>query len=92
MLELGYLSNEKDDIALLSPQWRDKAVSRMTEAIAAFFSERGEAADVTGVDADPVGTVPGESLNPGGGAPNSDPLIGKTSLQGAPANHAGISR
>ncbi len=92
LLELGYLSNEKDDIALLSPQWRDKAVSRMTEAIAAFFSERGEAADVTGVDADPVGTVPGELLNPGGGAPNSDPLIGKTSLQGAPANHAGISR
>ena len=38
LVELGYLSNEKDEMALTSPEWRDKASSRMAEAIEAFFA------------------------------------------------------
>ncbi len=41
LLELGYLSNQKDDLALTSPEWRDQASSRVAEAIEAFFSARG---------------------------------------------------
>jgi N-acetylmuramoyl-L-alanine amidase len=92
LLELGYLSNEKDDIALLSPQWRDKAVTKMTEAIAAFFSERGKAADFTNADTGPARTLPAKSLRPGGDTPKSDPSTSKTALQGAPAEPAGIAR
>ncbi|WP_084143453.1 N-acetylmuramoyl-L-alanine amidase [Methylocapsa acidiphila] len=44
LLELGYLSNEKDHLALNSPEWREQASSRVVEAIEAFFSERGVAA------------------------------------------------
>jgi N-acetylmuramoyl-L-alanine amidase len=51
LLELGYLSNEKDDVALTSPAWREKAVARMTEAVAAFFAERGDPADLAGAAA-----------------------------------------
>jgi N-acetylmuramoyl-L-alanine amidase len=92
LLELGYLSNEKDDIALLSPQWRDKAVSRMIEAIAAFFSERGRATGFTNADADPAGTPADDSLRPAGGAPKSDPPISKTAFKGAPADPTRIAR
>ena len=53
LLELGYLSNEKDDLALTSPAWREKAVARMTEAVAAFFAERGDPADLAGKDQAP---------------------------------------
>jgi N-acetylmuramoyl-L-alanine amidase len=41
LLELGYLSNEKDGLALSSPEWRDKAANRVAEAIEAFFAARG---------------------------------------------------
>ncbi|MEJ0094459.1 MAG: N-acetylmuramoyl-L-alanine amidase [Methylocella sp.] len=60
LVELGYLSNEKDDIALTSPDWRDKASSRMAEAIEAFFAARGETAIFAPEDKDqaPVGTIP----------------------------------
>lgn len=44
LLELGYLSNEKDDLALNSPEWREKASSRVAEAIEAFFVDRGAVA------------------------------------------------
>ena len=57
LLELGYLSNEKDDLALTSPAWRDKAVSRMTEAIAAFFADRGDGANLAGKDQAPAGAT-----------------------------------
>jgi N-acetylmuramoyl-L-alanine amidase len=53
LLELGYLSNEKDDLALTSPEWREKAVARMAEAIAAFFVERGDSANLAVKDQAP---------------------------------------
>lgn len=61
LLELGYLSNEKDDLALTSPEWRDKATSRVAEAIEAFFSARG------GVGPTPSGEkdqAPSENITP----------------------------
>ncbi|PNG25199.1 N-acetylmuramoyl-L-alanine amidase [Methylocella silvestris] len=60
LLELGYLSSAKDDAALSSPQWREKAVGRMSEAIAAFFADRGEASGVPAnatEDPAPVGSL-----------------------------------
>jgi len=60
LLELGYLSNEKDGLALTSAQWRDKASSQVAEAIKAFFSARQSGATVTKTDPDwaPVGKIP----------------------------------
>lgn len=40
LLELGYLSNTNDAAALTSEDWRDKATSRMAEAIEAYFADR----------------------------------------------------
>ena len=37
LLELGYLSSEKDLSRLTSPQWREQAASKTTEAINAYF-------------------------------------------------------
>jgi N-acetylmuramoyl-L-alanine amidase len=60
LLELGYLSNEKDGLALASAQWRDKASSQVAEAIEAFFAARESGATVTKTDPDraPVGKIP----------------------------------
>ena len=60
LLELGYLSNEKDGLALTSAQWRDKASSQVAEAIKAFFAARESGATVTKTDADraQVGKIP----------------------------------
>ena len=60
LLELGYLSNEKDGLALTSAQWRDKASSQVAEAIEAFFAARESGATVTKTDPDraPVGKIP----------------------------------
>ncbi len=60
LLELGYLSNEKDGLALTSAQWRDKASSQVAEAIKAFFSARESGATLTKTDPDqaPVGKIP----------------------------------
>ncbi|MDO9442679.1 MAG: N-acetylmuramoyl-L-alanine amidase [Beijerinckiaceae bacterium] len=40
LLELGYLSSEKDMAALMKPQWREKAAGAMVEAIDKFFAPR----------------------------------------------------
>ena len=40
LLELGYLSNTNDAAALTSDDWRDKATTRMAEAIEAYFADR----------------------------------------------------
>lgn len=37
LLELGYLSSEKDLTRLTSPQWREQAALKLTEAIRVFF-------------------------------------------------------
>jgi N-acetylmuramoyl-L-alanine amidase len=41
LLELGYLSNEKDASALNSQDWRDKTTSQVADAIENFFAARG---------------------------------------------------
>jgi len=40
LLELGYLSNEKDSAALLKSEWRAQAASAMVRAVDAFFQPR----------------------------------------------------
>ena len=46
LLELGYLSSEKDLARLNSPQWRDRAAEKAAEAIAGFFAARSREARV----------------------------------------------
>jgi len=97
LLELGYLSNEKDDLALTSPVWREKAVSRMTDAIAAFFAERGDAADLAVKDQAPAAAAPDAGAAPPAGGDRS---AGRSVVQGnsqanqqaAPAAVAGSSQ
>lgn len=40
LLELGYLSNEQDESALTSDQWRSKVTEAIVESIGAFFAKR----------------------------------------------------
>ncbi|MET0599476.1 MAG: N-acetylmuramoyl-L-alanine amidase [Mesorhizobium sp.] len=40
LVELGYLSNAKDEAQLIDPDWRDKAAERISAAIALFAAER----------------------------------------------------
>jgi N-acetylmuramoyl-L-alanine amidase len=40
LLELGYLSNPKDEAQLRDPRWRGKAVERISAAISGFANER----------------------------------------------------
>lgn len=46
LLELGYLSSEKDLARLTSPEWRDHAAEKTAEAVAAFFAARSREARV----------------------------------------------
>jgi len=41
LLELGYLSNEKDVAAFNSSDWREQTTSRVADAIESFFAARG---------------------------------------------------
>jgi N-acetylmuramoyl-L-alanine amidase len=43
LLELGYLTNQKDDLALSSAEWREAAAARVAEAITAYFVARENA-------------------------------------------------
>ncbi len=49
LLELGYLSSEKDAQAMASPEWRDKATQAVARSVEAFFADpgarQGEAVD-----------------------------------------------
>jgi N-acetylmuramoyl-L-alanine amidase len=40
LLELGYLTNPKDEKLLKSAEWRGKVAQRMARAVDAFFSQR----------------------------------------------------
>lgn len=40
LLELGYLTNPKDEKLLKSAQWREKVAERMARAVETFFSQR----------------------------------------------------
>ena len=57
LLELGYLSNQEDGLALNSARWRDTASSQVAEAIEAFFSARESTATMTKTDQVPVGKI-----------------------------------
>ena len=49
LIELGYLSSEKDLARLTSPQWRDKAAAAAMAAVDAYFADRErQAATVAG--------------------------------------------
>lgn len=52
LLELGYLSNQKDGKALNSVEWREKTSSQVAEAVQAFFSARESSTAVTKADPD----------------------------------------
>ncbi len=41
LVELGYLSNAKDEELLQSDEWRDKAAASIAKAVTAFVAERG---------------------------------------------------
>jgi N-acetylmuramoyl-L-alanine amidase len=43
LVELGYVSNAKDEAQLLSADWRGKAAQSITNAIALFASARAGA-------------------------------------------------
>jgi N-acetylmuramoyl-L-alanine amidase len=43
LVELGYLSNPKDEAQLSDPEWRSKAVGRISAAVARFADERAGA-------------------------------------------------
>ena len=64
LLELGYLSSERDLATLTTPQWREKAANGVARAIEGFFHSRsaGESAK-TASEGDPFGTLaaPGRS-------------------------------
>lgn len=45
LLELGYLSNEKDVAALTSAEWRGSAAASIAQSIDAFFAARGRVQD-----------------------------------------------
>ncbi len=88
LLELGYLSNEKDDLTLSSPSWREKAVGRMTEAINAFFAERSDVAKLSAAEKvlGPAGAAPPPSpppLNAGINRQDDDQPTGKIAPQGS---------
>lgn len=38
LLELGYLSNSKDSLAINSPEWREKAADKVKDAVENFFA------------------------------------------------------
>jgi N-acetylmuramoyl-L-alanine amidase len=52
LLELGYLSNSADSLALNSPEWRDRASGEVVQAIEAFFASREKNAPMTTADPD----------------------------------------
>lgn len=41
LVELGYLSNPKDEEQLRSAEWREKAATSISKAVAAFVAQRG---------------------------------------------------
>jgi N-acetylmuramoyl-L-alanine amidase len=87
LLELGYLSNEKDELALSSPAWREKAVSRMAEAIATFLTERGGAGSLLAAKAQaPAGAAPPSPSDAGVPRREEDPPTGTIGPRGAPQN------
>jgi N-acetylmuramoyl-L-alanine amidase len=58
LLELGYLSSDRDLSSLTAPLWRDKATAAMARAIEGFFRARGlEDPARTAAGGDPFGAL-----------------------------------
>ena len=70
LLELGYLSSERDLATLTTPQWREKAANVVARAVEGFFRSRnvGESAKPT-AEGDPFGALTAPK-----GAPSRDAL------------------
>ncbi|MBL8586944.1 MAG: N-acetylmuramoyl-L-alanine amidase, partial [Methylobacteriaceae bacterium] len=47
LLELGYLSSEKDAQAMASPEWRERATRAVAQSIEAFLADPARAAEAT---------------------------------------------
>jgi N-acetylmuramoyl-L-alanine amidase len=58
LLELGYLSSEKDAQLLTSPEWRDKATSAVATSVLGFLAQPGAAETQTVVGDAPTKTQP----------------------------------
>jgi N-acetylmuramoyl-L-alanine amidase len=60
LLELGYLSNGADSLALNSSEWRDRASGEVARAIEAFFVSREKNTPMSTADPDlaPAGKIP----------------------------------
>jgi N-acetylmuramoyl-L-alanine amidase len=52
LLELGYLSNDKDATALTSPVWREQATTQVSTAVETFFNTRTSAPKTAEPDGD----------------------------------------
>jgi N-acetylmuramoyl-L-alanine amidase len=65
LLELGYLSNEKDLANLVSPEWRDKAAVTLAASIDSFFAQRNVETATVSPDAVAKVALP---ANPGAAA------------------------
>lgn len=61
LLELGYLSSEKDAQAMASPEWREKATQAVARSVEAFFAEPGTR-QTEAVDATTTSTVAGRGV------------------------------
>ena len=60
LLELGYISSEKDVKSLTSPQWQDKAAASVARAIDQFFAPRLSGLEETpaaGIDPTATGSI-----------------------------------
>ena len=56
LLELGYLSNDRDARSLVAPEWRDKAAASVARAIDQFFAPRLVSDEADSPEVDPVAT------------------------------------
>ena len=65
LLELGYLSNEKDMSLLTSPEWRQRSVTRIADSIVRHFADRTAGRDTAtaGAIAGTVERVAGADKN-----------------------------
>lgn len=67
LLELGYLSSEKDAALLTTPQWREKTASAVVRSIDQFFALRGPGPGAADGAASAPGQSEGLGLGLGGG-------------------------
>jgi N-acetylmuramoyl-L-alanine amidase len=62
LLELGYLSNDKDLANLVSPEWREKAAGTLAASIDSFFAQRNVETATVSPDAVAKVALPGDPV------------------------------